>query len=152
MRTVGDTAQVASKIQELYKIIKELETMFPETRFTLDGHTIGSIGEVLAAEKYGLRLLNNSAEKHDAIAKDGRMIQIKTTQIERISISSKPDYLIVIQINKEGNGIEIYNGPGQLPWENAGKLQKNGQRMISLSKLKHLMEKVPQEERIKSTK
>ena len=139
MKQVGDTSQVPSKIQALYQITNELEAMFPGSKFTPDGHMIGSIGEVLVASKYHLELLDNSVKTHDAVTKDGKMVQIKATQTNRISISSEPDYLIVIQIDTAGSWMEIYNGPGKEPWEYAGKMQKNGQRAISLSKLKRLM-------------
>ena len=75
-------------------------------------------------------------------------MQIKTTQIKKIAISSKPDYAIVIKMFQDGSWEEIYNGPGELIWDNAGKLQKNGQRPISLAKLKSLMSSVSAKDRI----
>ena len=66
----------------------------------------------------------------------------------RIAISSEPDYLIVIKLFSDGSWEEVYNGPGNLVWDNAGKIQKNGQRPISLSKLKSLMTSVDENERI----
>ena len=141
---------IAEKIRELYEITRELEDQFPGRRFTPDGHLVGSIGEVLAADYYGLTLLPNSTETHDALSDDGRSIQIKATQINRISISSEPDYLIVIQITERGAWKEIYNGPGAVVWNNAGKLQKNGQRPITLAKLRSLAAGIPESERIRS--
>ena len=47
--------------------------------------------------------------------------------------------MIVIQLNEVGGWQEIYNGPGKLAWDHAGKMQKNGQRQITLSKLSDLM-------------
>ena len=44
------------KVQELVHIVSELETAFPERHFTLDGHLVGSIGEVMAAYYYGIDL------------------------------------------------------------------------------------------------
>ena len=66
-------------------------------------------------------------------------MQIKTTQFNKVSISSEPDFLIVIKLYPSGEWEEIYNGPGSPVWANAGKLQSNGQRSISLNKLKDLM-------------
>ena len=40
---------VQGKIQELIKIVSELEIEFPGRHFTIDGHLVGSIGEVMAA-------------------------------------------------------------------------------------------------------
>ena len=140
---------VADKIKELYRITNELETEYPGRKFTIDGHLVGSIGEVVVAENYGLQLLPNSTEKHDAKSKEGKYVQIKATQINRISISSEPECLIVIKILSDGSWLEIYNGPGKLVWDNAGKMQKNGQRPISIHKLKCLMETVKDNDKIK---
>ena len=137
------------KIRELYRITAELEEKYPGRRFTPDGHMVGSIGEVYAAEKYGLSLLEASSEKHDARSANGRLIQIKITQTDRISIYSEPDYLIVMKMERDGTIEEVYNGRGSAPWENAGKLQKNGQRSISLKKLISLNAHVLSEDRIR---
>ena len=137
------------KIRELYRIITELEETYPGRHFTPDGHLVGSIGEVYVAEKYGLSLLEASKEKHDARSADGRLIQIKITQTDRASICSEPDYPIVIKMDRNGGIEEIYNGKGAAPWNLAGKLQKNGQRSISLSKLISLNDTVPSEDRIR---
>jgi len=139
---------VTEKIKRLYAIVSELEQMFPGRKFTPDGHLVGSIGEVYAAERYNLKLFPASEETHDAINSDGRKVQIKATQGSNVGISSCPDYLIVIKIHPDGAFSEIYNGPGSMIWNAAGKMQKNGQRPIQLSKLKRLMESVSSEDKI----
>ena len=135
-------------IQDLFETVRELELRYPGRKFSIDGHLLGSLGEVIAAEHYGLTLLPNSYEKHDAKDKQGRMVQIKATQINRIALSSEPDYLIVIQITPDGNWSEIYNGAGSRVWNNAGKMQKNGQRPVSIAKLKSLMACAQDDEKI----
>ena len=140
---------LSDKIKELYRITNELETEYPGRKFTIDGHLVGSIGEVIVAENYGLELLPNSTETHDAEAKDGKLVQIKATQINRIAISSEPDFIIVIQLQSDGSWIEVYNGPGKYVWDNSGKMQKNGQRPISIHKLKNLMDTVKDSDKIK---
>ena len=133
---------LSDKIKELYRITAELESTYPGRKFTVDGHLVGSIGEVIVAEHYGLSLLPNSTKTHDAVSKEGKKVQIKATQVKGISISSEPEYVIVIRILPDGSWEEVYNGPGKPVWENAGKMQKNGQRPISLSKLRCLMNAV----------
>ena len=139
---------LSDKIKELYKITNELESSYPGRKFTIDGHLVGGIGEVIVAEHYGLKLLPNSTETHDAVSTDGKYVQIKATQINRIAISSEPDYLIVIKLFSDGTWEEVYNGPGKLVWENAGKMQKNGQRPVSVSKLRSLMSSVDKKDTI----
>ena len=56
--------------------------------------------------------------------------------------------LIVIKILSDGSWEEVYNGPGKFVWENSGKMQKNGQRSISINKLKGLMESVNDNDKI----
>lgn len=139
---------LSDKIKQLYKITNELEQTYPGRKFTVDGHLVGSIGEVIVAEHYGLSLLPNSTKTHDAVSKEGKQVQIKATQVKGIAISSEPDYLIVIRILPDGSWEEIYNGPGKAAWESAGKMQKNGQRPISLSKLRNLMGSVDAKDKI----
>lgn len=109
---------------------------------------VGSIGEVLAAERYGIELFIASAPVHDGKAPDGRLVQIKATQMETVGIYECPDYLIVLKILRDGSFIEEYNGPGGPAWDSCGKQQKTGQRHISLSTLRSLNAQVPQDQRI----
>jgi hypothetical protein len=78
-------------VRSLYAIVGELEGLFPGRKFTPDGHLVGSIGEVLAARLYDLELLPASAERHDAKAPDGRLVQIKATQTKSVGLRSEPD-------------------------------------------------------------
>lgn len=148
MSTAMLQKQVAEKIQLLYQVSRDLETLFPGRHYTPDGHMIGSIGEALAASFYGLELFTASEEIHDAKSPDGRLVQIKATQIQRVSLSSEPEWLLVLKIHRDGTFSEKYNGPGALAWAHCGKMQKNGQRPISLSTLHQLQEKVPVSRRL----
>jgi hypothetical protein len=130
---------IAKKITELFAITKELEELYPGRKFTIDGHLVGSIGEVLVADKFNLTLLPNSTKTHDAVDNEGKYYQIKATQTDRIALSSEPDFLIVVKLHSDGTWDVVYNGPGKIIWDNSGKMQKNGQRPISLSKIKKLM-------------
>ena len=138
------------QIQELFKISSKLEKTFPDRKFTLDGHLIGSIGEVLAAYYYDLLLLPSSAEKHDATAPDGRKVQVKATQgTKSIALRSEPDYLIVLWIDDNtGDVREVNNGPGAIVWNACGKWASNGTRSITMSKLKKIAPQVSLEDKI----
>lgn len=63
---------VKTQVQKLVEIVAELEAEFPGRHFTLDGHLVGSIGEVMAAYYYGIELYRASAEIHDGKSKDER--------------------------------------------------------------------------------
>lgn len=109
---------------------------------------VGSLGEVVAADRYGLELFEASYPMHDAKASDGRLVQIKTTQGTRVALSDCPEYLIVMRLTRDGSFEEVYNGPGKQVWDATGRLQKTGQRHISISKLMVLSGNVEAEDRI----
>ena len=145
----GDSIrEIPSLVQELYRVVGRLETLFPGRRFTLDGHLVGSIGEVVAAHDYGLELLPTSAPGHDARAVDGRLVQIKATQRNGVALRSEPDMLLVLKLLPDGSHKEVYSGPGALPWASAGRMQKNGTRPIGLSKLRDLMANVSEDQKL----
>ena len=123
-------------IRQLYAIVDELERLYPGRKFTPDGHLVGSIGEAHAAEHYGLKLHPASCPGHDAEDTEGRQWQIKATGGSSIGIRSCPDWLLLLKLNRDGTLTEIYRGEGKPVWDAAGKMQKNGQRPLSLSKLK----------------
>ncbi|HJI81392.1 MAG TPA: hypothetical protein OIM20_06670 [Eggerthellaceae bacterium] len=141
-------SDIAKKIREIYKIANELEEMYPGRHFTPDGHMIGSIGEVIAAEEYDLELFEASHPVHDAKTKDGKQVQIKATQGDKIAISECPEYLIVLKIHRDGGFEEVYNGSGDIAWGLVGKRQKTGQCHVSLAKLRAAMVEIPERDRL----
>ena len=152
MTKTDRSASLAETIRELYGIVRRLEDDYSDynRHFTLDGHLVGSIGEVYAAERYGIKLFISSTETHDGEAPDGRLVQVKATQRESVGISEKPNCLIVLKIDEQGGISEVYNGPGDTVWELFvnRKRPKNGQYQISLARLRMLNEKVPSKKRI----
>lgn len=137
-------------IQQIYKIVGELEARYPDRHFTPDGHLVGSLGEVYAAEHYDLKLNKVNMEMYDATTKGGKQVQIKATQGDKVGLSAKeaPEYLLVLKLDKQGNFTEIYNGPGEVPFREAGKATKTSQKYITLAKLASLMASVPLDQRI----
>lgn len=141
------SAQVLETVAALLENVRRLEALYPGRQFTLDGHLVGSIGEVLAAELYGLTLLPASAECHDACCPAGRDVQIKLTQGKRVAMYAEPAYLLVLRLS-EGKLEEVYNGPGLAAWNVCGPMQKNGQRSVSVARLRRLMDDVPERDRL----
>lgn len=147
--------QTTMLIKGIYKIVEELEALWPDRRFTPDGHMVGSIGEVLAADDYGLTLFPAGAKGHDAVSKDGRKIQIKATQknkktkTNKVGLRSKPEHLLVLQILENGKTKGVYNGPGEPVWKKTGKRQSNGQKAITILMLSELFKCIPKKDRLK---
>lgn len=116
---------VAEKIKTLYSISQELEELFPGRHYTPDGHMIGSIGEALAACCYELKLFEASEKTYDGQAPDGRLVQIKATQISRIAISSEPEWLLVLKIHKDGT---FFRGIQRARQTGLGSLRENAEK------------------------
>lgn len=138
---------IRDKVQQLIEIVSELEQDFPGRHFTLDGHLVGSIGEVMAAYYYGIELYRASAKVHDGVI-DGKEVQIKISQRDNIVINEEPEYLIVLYLSKNGKVYEVYNGPGKAPWDAASKRDSHNNRHMMVNKLMQLDSEVPPENRI----
>ena len=136
-------------VRSIYGAVAELEAMFPGRKFTPDGHMVGSLGEALAAHNYGITLHGASFKCHDGLC-EGRSVQVKATQGNRISMSSEPELLLVLRLHRDGTFTEEYNGPGHRVWSLVSHKPrpKNGQYQVSLASLRRIMEHVPQQERL----
>jgi hypothetical protein len=124
-------------VAKLYAAIAELESAYGEhgRRFTLDGHLLGSVGEVLAATAFNMKLLKMSAPIHDAVCGDRGDVQIKITASASVALRHECNHLVVFRIVSPEEAEIFYDGPGALVWENCGPKQSNGQRKISLKKI-----------------
>lgn len=143
--------KLPEEVIHLYEIVKSLENKYPGRPFTLDGHLVGSLGEVIAEQAFRVTLYPPSQPIHDASTPEGRDVQIKLTGGTQIGIREEPDYLLVMRIVDPMHAEVVYNGPGNVPWSAAGKKQKNGQRTLSISKLRKLDESVPDDLRLTRT-
>jgi hypothetical protein len=143
-----NTAKIPHLLHRLYRIVDELEHLFPGRHFTPDGHLVGSLGEVWAAYYYGLQLASASTKGYDGVSPDGRRVQVKATQGRSVALRSAPSWLIVLQLQRDGSAVEVYNGPGAPAWRACGKMAKNGQRQVRLSALEGLMAWVPERARL----
>jgi len=66
---------VSGLVRDLYRIVDQLEHLFPGRHFTPDGHLVGSLGEVLACERYGLEILEASGVvRRDDRASEFRLV------------------------------------------------------------------------------
>lgn len=129
--------KLPAPVAKIYEATVELERLYPGRKFTPDGHLVGSIGEVVAAEALGLTLYPMSRAGHDAYDANGD-VQIKMTAGKSVAMYASCDRLVVLQVASPEEAEIVYDGPGRPAWENAGKLGKNGQRVISLARLRAL--------------
>ncbi|MGH8454084.1 MAG: DUF6998 domain-containing protein [Nevskiales bacterium] len=139
---------VPALVRRLYEVVSEFERLFPGRRFTPDGHLVGSIGEVVAAYRYGLKLLPPIEPAHDAEAPSGLLVQVKATQRTSVALRAEPQHLLVLHLSPTGEVTEIFNGPGTLAWNAAGPMQRNGQRSITFHALRLLIPRVADSTRL----
>lgn len=125
-----DWDEVTRHLNALYDASEGLEALFPGRKFTLDGHLVGSIGEVVAAYMFGLDLMPASSLGHDALAPGGRRVEIKLTQGKSVALRHAPDPMLALHRPKGGPVRVVYNGPGRVVWDGCGKDQKNGQLLL----------------------
>ena len=135
--TLGQRIALPVPIAAIYKAVKELEARYPGRKFTLDGHLVGSIGEVIAAEAFDLTLYPMSHAGHDAWDVNGP-VQVKMTAGTSVAMYDSCVRLIVLKVISPEEAEVIYDGPGEPVWSNAGGVQKTGSVLISLSKLRKL--------------
>jgi hypothetical protein len=122
------------QVAAIYRAVEELEALYPGRKFTPDGHLVGSIGEVVAAEALGLTLHPSSYPVHDAFDANGN-VQIKMTAGRSVSMYDCCARLVVLKVVSPSEAEIVYDGPGLPAWNAAGKRSKNGQRCISLARL-----------------
>nr|BDD44870.1 hypothetical protein 9 [bacterium] len=143
-----DAAEVQRLIPELHALISRFEAAAPGRHFTVDGHLVGSIGEVLAADRFGLKLSIASTKGVDARTADGRRVEVKATMGKRgVALRGsvpEAEFLLAIQVHPDGSFTVIYNGPAAPAWERIAhkKMPDNGQRSITLNQLRELQAKV----------
>ncbi len=140
----ADIQRVPKLIGQLYQAARALHELFPERPFTLDGHLVGNIGEVIAAYTYGLTLTDKAVNPgFDARTADGRTVEVKLTAGKSVSVSSDPkvpDCLVVLKYHETEGFCEIYSGefPVEL-WDN----KNESKRRVKSLRLNELAGLVP---------
>jgi hypothetical protein len=145
---------IPEAVTQLLAIVELLRESYKtqKKKFTLDGRLIGDIGEVLVEEAYDIKLFEDLQKHHDAMASDGRLVQIKATMQKSLTfpVDHTPHYYIGIQIHHDGTFTEVFNGPGALARETVKnrKPTKNNLFSVSISALSKLNVSVAPTDRI----
>ena len=124
-------------VAAIYRAVGELEKLYPHRKFTPDGHLVGSIGEVVAAQALDLTLYSMSRAGHDAFDANGD-VQIKMTAGNSVAMYAESQRLVVLRVISPAEAEIVYDGPGAPAYAAARKPQKNGQRVITLERLRVL--------------
>ena len=126
---------VPEAIALLQAVVERLRSAYPQKRFTLDGRLVGDLGEVLCAGTYDITIVDGIQKYHDAVASDGRRVQIKATMRDSLTFPGDhvPDYYLGIKIHADGTFDEIFNGPGLIAWQAIRNRSKSKYNLHSIS-------------------
>ncbi|KRF00615.1 hypothetical protein ASG88_09100 [Nocardioides sp. Soil777] len=149
------TTRTAVLVEQLHAVVEELEAMHPGRKFPLDGHLVGSIGEAAAEAMFDVELVPASSAGHDAIAGDGRQVEIKATYGSsgvaiRQTSHTAAAALIVLKLSRT-SGVEhevVFNGPLATAFQAAGTFGTNGQARMGLSRLRVLDQTIRLKDRV----
>src|SRR5271165_7604821 len=112
---MGKRIQLPEAVATIYRAVDELQEKYPLRKFTPDGHLVGSIGEVVAAEALGLTLYPMSRAGHDAFDGDGD-VQIKMTGGKSVAMYAECIRLVVLRVVSPEEAEIVYDGAGAPAW------------------------------------
>lgn len=143
---------VPDAIEQLLKIVEQLQLAHPKKKFTLDGRLVGDLGETLVEGAYDIDLFEGLEKHHDGKSSDGRLVQIKATMKKDLTFpaSHVPEYFLGIRIHRDGTFSEVFNGPGHIAAQAVKdrRLPKTNLHSISITKLEKLNLMVGNKDRI----
>jgi hypothetical protein len=137
--TVMDESNLRA-VREIFRACRALSASTGRP-FSPDGHLVGSLGEVLAAELLDLTLMPPSNDGYDAVDSEGSKVEIKATTRRTVGLSAsgtRAERLVVLTLDRDGKPTVVYDGDCGTAWAAAGAPQKNGQRAIGLARLARL--------------
>ena len=140
---MANSKRIHQLLNRLYKICDELSEECEGRPCTPSGFCVGTPGEFLAADAFGLKLLSGNSKDFDAETTEGELVQIRTSgKGTYIPIYGGEGLLIVVKIRKTTIQL-IYGGPAINAWDAARKPNHRGVRTISLKTLKSLHKELP---------
>ena len=140
---MANSKRIHQLLNRLYKICDELSEECEGRPCTPSGFCVGTPGEFLAADAFGLKLLPGNSKDFDAETTEGELVQIRTSgKGTYIPIYGGEGLLIVVKIRKTTIQL-IYGGPAINAWDAARKPNHRGVRTISLKTLKSLHKELP---------
>jgi hypothetical protein len=134
----GERVKLPKAVAKIYEAVEELKRAYPGRPFTPDGHLVGSIGEVVARETFGFELYPPSNKGHDAKCATRGDVEVKITAGDSVALRGACNHLIVLEILSPEEAVIVFDDVAAGIWEDAGKTASNGQRRVSLAKLRRL--------------
>ena len=140
------------EVRAIYKAVGSLNERYPERKFTPDGILVGTLGEVLAEEKYDLELLPPKTKAFDATDCRGRKVQVRCNlgSTAPIKKGATKGMFLALKLLPDGSIEEIFNGPASVSHQltEGRKADASGFVGLSHNRLRKLMESVPKSKRV----
>lgn len=120
--------------------------------FTLDGNLVGDLGEALAADLFGLKLVARNGTGIDGHAPDGRTVQVKASGTGRgpafRMVDTRAQHLLFFHLDMDACKAQLlFNGPEEVALAALPELW-TGQRMLSVPQIRAADARVPEELRL----
>ena len=151
---ISDLVAARDVVRDHYKQVLAIRGSEVELRFTLDGNLVGDLGEAIAVELFGIRLVETKAtEGIDGYAPDGvTTVQIKATGTGRgpafRNTQTRADHLLFFDLDFDASRVTVvYNGPEHY----AFALLPSGftsQRSLSRNQIVEADTRIPASERL----
>ena len=139
------------EVQAVYQAVESLTKRYGR-KFTPDGVLVGTLGEVLAEEKYDLDLLPPKTKDFDAKDCRGREVQIRCNQRSTTPIrkGATKGMFLALKLLSDGNIEEIVNGPSSMAHQLTEGRKADAYGFVGLghNKLRKLIESVPESKRV----
>lgn len=129
---INDLVAARNRLREHYKSAG--------LQFTLDGNLVGDVGESIAAELFGIRLVDTRSHAGiDGIAAVGRTVQVKATGVRGgpafRQTETRADHLIFLSLDFDACvGVVVFNGPEDLVTSHLPETWA-GQKTVSWTKV-----------------
>ena len=150
---IADLVAARNRVRDYYKELLARGGHEVRLNYTLDGNLVGDIGESLAVELFGIKLVSNKS--HPSI--DGRSPCGKTVQVKATGrglgaafrpVETRADHLLFFDLDFDRcTGTVFYNGP-EHPVIATLPTSWVGQRLVSRSRLMALNKAVRDEDRL----
>lgn len=153
---IAELVAARNRVRDYYKDLLARGGHEVSLEYTLDGNLVGDIGEALAVELFGIKLVSNKS--HPGI--DGRSPCGKTVQVKATGrglgpafrpVETRADHLLFFDLDFDRcKGTVFYNGP-EHPVIATLPASWVGQRLVSRSRLLALNQALSDEDRLPVT-
>ena len=142
---IADLVAARNRLRDHYKSVG--------LKFTIDGNLVGDLGEAIAAELFGIKLVPaRSTQGVDGYAPDGRSVQVKATGTGRGPafrlVETRAEHLLFFDLDFEtATGTVVFNGPERTATEMLPRVFA-GQRSLSPVQIRAANARVAPDERL----